>query len=749
MSNMIVSGGGAASRPVQPLVSDADLAQAPIADFRAFFRGLWRGKWIIAGCALAALALGLVLVYRMEPSFTAASRVLLAADEVVGGDQTATTETLSDQKLATEVEIIYSTSILGSVVDQLGLADDSGLAEDERDKEGGEFGRLEETLRGLLRPAGDTAEDAGDIAGDTAAGPSDDGGDNGGDDEGDVPEVARPMPSPRSVAINYLRDFLTVTRVADSRVIALAFTAGDPTTAATLSNAIAKQYILDRTSARRSARQQQVAWLDERVAALRDEIQSREKAAEQKRAELAAQSGQSLDITQSQLDARAKELAQVQGETARLELLRTQLESALTRDGVPETIAQFRDSSRVAELQQNLDETTDRLRNLSQDSPVRPMLEAQIATIHRDIRAEATRIASGVGEDLRASQAREAMLKNTVRGLESQALEQTRASLDLRQLEADAEIARQNYEDTYRELLRVSGRLESVPSDVRILSSAEPPEFEDSRRSKLIIAFVTLTGLLLGTGFVVLRDQLRDAPRSVAALEAATGLPVLASIPPLRSRASALPDLARGAPGLGEALRQLATSLIEIAGPRASTVLMFVSSLPGEGCAEVALLAAAQLRKLGREVVFVDCDMRSSRVPRAFQGEPGLYDVLQGRAGVDAVVRTDPKTGLAFIPAGATEARQPDAADAFYGSGTNEVVDALRARYGFVILNVPATLSAAEVRMIAPSADAMLLVARGSVTSRSTIASGLQALGTQLARVRGVVLTGAGHDGTA
>ena len=260
MSKMIVSSEGAASRPVPPLVSDADLAQAPTADFRAFFRGLWRGKWIIAGCALIALALGLVAVYRMEPSFTAASRVLLAADEVVGGDQTATTETLSDQKLATEVEIIYSTAILGSVVDQLGLADDISLAEDERDKEGGEFGLLEEKLRSLLDLAGDAADDTGDAATDTSG---DDGNGNG-----DVPEVAQP--SPRSVAINYLRDFLTVTRVADSRVIALAFTAGDPTTAASLSNAIAKQYIQDRTSARRTARQQQVAWLDERVAALRD-----------------------------------------------------------------------------------------------------------------------------------------------------------------------------------------------------------------------------------------------------------------------------------------------------------------------------------------------------------------------------------------------------------------------------------------------------------------------------------------------
>ena len=702
----------------------------PPVDLRALARTLWRGRWIVAACCVAAVALSLLLIARIETTYTAWTQVLLLADEAdARSAELDGTRALDDQRLATEVEIIYSTVVLDAVVEELDLASDPevvGAVGTEASRMGGIAERLSEAMPERLAAVFERLAAPLRQAG--------------------SPEA--PDASPRMLAIEHLREHLSVQQISESRVIGLSYTADSPSEAARTANAVADAYIADRTAARVRARERSLSWLNERVERLREQIQSSEDAVEVRRAELLMEAGQGLEITRRHLDARAQELADASSEAARLALLDQRLSEALGDEGGGLLTAELRDAEPIEALREEERTLRERIRDLAEGNAARPLLEGELADTRDRIRAEAERIALSVREDLRAARAREAQLADAVRELEDQALAQTRAELDLRQLEMNAEAGRRSYEEAMQQLFRTSGRPELERADIRILSRAEPPRYPDSQREKTILLLSLVTGGLVGVGLVILRSQMNDAFRSARDLEEATGLPVLGSIPKARARrGQGVVAYFRQKPRstLAEAVRGLCTSVVAPGGGSPPQVIMLTAPSVDEGKSTAAVLTALGFRRLGRSVVLVDCDLRRPRVA-ALLGEPssapGLRSVVQGQHPLEEAVRTSGAEGLAVLPAGpATAADGEGGGDAFVSERFEEVIDALRRRYDVVVLNTPPALMTADARIITRAADAVLFVVRWNRTPREAVHEGIAALSAAGAPLRGAVLT--------
>jgi tyrosine-protein kinase Etk/Wzc len=133
--------------------------------------------------------------------------------------------------------------------------------------------------------------------------------------------------------------------------------------------------------------------------------------------------------------------------------------------------------------------------------------------------------------------------------------------------------------------------------------------------------------------------------------------------------------------------------------------------------------------------------MRAPDIHRSFDvsNEHGLADVLAQRCSVaDAIVASE-IGGLDVMPAGRAVKSPHD----LLGNGVwHRLLDDLRGKYRYIVLDTPPILSASEALLLARGADTALLCALRNVSRTSGFLSAYERLQTaNISRV-GVVLSG-------
>jgi capsular exopolysaccharide synthesis family protein len=191
-----------------------------------------------------------------------------------------------------------------------------------------------------------------------------------------------------------------------------------------------------------------------------------------------------------------------------------------------------------------------------------------------------------------------------------------------------------------------------------------------------------------------------------------------------------------------EQYRTLRTRIVMLEEGRARRVLLMTSPAKGDGKSITAAnLALTMAQEFNRKVVLVDADLRQPTV-HALLGipqEPGVVDVLGERAALEDALVQLPDVRLAVVPAGLPP-EQP--AELLGSAGMRRLLEALRSRFDRVIVDVPPVIPLADVGVVAPQCDGVLLVVRAGATSKPLIE---RALGTfDAERVLGIVLNESG-----
>ena len=169
-------------------------------------------------------------------------------------------------------------------------------------------------------------------------------------------------------------------------------------------------------------------------------------------------------------------------------------------------------------------------------------------------------------------------------------------------------------------------------------------------------------------------------------------------------------------------------------------VIAVTSSLPGEGKTTTALCLARTMALSGARVVRMDCDLRQRSITRALGPDPavGLLEVLNGTASLDQALVKDNKTDLMLLPL-SKRAFTPH--DVFGSPALERLLDELRLRVDFVILDTAPVLAVADTRILCPKADAVLLLTRWRRTPRQAVLAALRALNPQDTFIAGIALT--------
>jgi protein-tyrosine kinase len=181
--------------------------------------------------------------------------------------------------------------------------------------------------------------------------------------------------------------------------------------------------------------------------------------------------------------------------------------------------------------------------------------------------------------------------------------------------------------------------------------------------------------------------------------------------------------------------RLLLARIERLAAQRPLRIVAFTSATRGEGRTTTAANLALTAAREGRATVLVEADLRRPMLAKLFGLAPraGLAEVLDGTAELaQAIVRVGP---LAVITAGDVV----DPAATLRSPRIPAVLDALRAAYGYVVMDAPPAIAFAEGDRLAAAADAALLVVRAGTTPRAVVRLALDAIGD---RAAGIVLNG-------
>ncbi len=259
-----------------------------------------------------------------------------------------------------------------------------------------------------------------------------------------------------------------------------------------------------------------------------------------------------------------------------------------------------------------------------------------------------------------------------------------------------------------------------------------------------------LLGLILGLGAAFFLEYLDRTVRTSSDVETLLGIPVLGVIPRLRRVAEeqgggqrrpaplivALDPLDPAA----EAYRNLRMNLMFMSTEESPARSIVVTSAgPEEGKSTTALNFAIMLAQQGQKVLLVDADLRRPALHRSLDllKEPGLTNLLVGEMEPKAAIRPNVLPNLDFLPAGAFP---PNPSELLNSRTMHRLLKDLEGRYAHVVVDSPPVLAVTDAALISTHTDGVLLVLRSGETEQKAAERTVDQLQRIGVRVFGAVL---------
>ena len=198
-------------------------------------------------------------------------------------------------------------------------------------------------------------------------------------------------------------------------------------------------------------------------------------------------------------------------------------------------------------------------------------------------------------------------------------------------------------------------------------------------------------------------------------------------------------------PGAGhvpvvERLRVLEHRLNHLRQTRPFKRILVTSAAPREGKTVVALNLAATLARTSSRVLLIDADMRRSGVARALglKPGPGLPEILEGKLTLAEALRLIEPLNVFYLSSG--ESVNEDQGDLLKTPRTRELFQQLGEQFDWIIVDSCPILPFSDAHRLAAITDAVLMVVRAEVTSRTDLQDALAALTNY--HLLGIVLNG-------
>jgi len=292
---------------------------------------------------------------------------------------------------------------------------------------------------------------------------------------------------------------------------------------------------------------------------------------------------------------------------------------------------------------------------------------------------------------------------------------------------------------------------EQAQQNIRIIEEASIPKAPIKPKIKLNLILAIIIGIFGGAALAFFIDYLDDKVRSIEDIEHYIKLPLLGLIPRYRAgsvqskskkkwsdnileqvgikKISPSPAIMDGIPYLlthsdpksliAEAFRVIRTAVLLSKAAMESRCILITSSQPKEGKTFVSANLAIAFSQIQRKVVLLDCDLRNPMIHKVFKIENkyGLNSFLLNTKNLNEIILSSPINNLDIILTGH---RAPRPAELLSLPAFKKLLESLKEKYDYVIIDSPPVLPIADTAIIAPYVDMILLILMNEGTPRKS-----------------------------
>jgi capsular exopolysaccharide synthesis family protein len=523
--------------------------------------------------------------------------------------------------------------------------------------------------------------------------------------------------------------------IPETYVVEVRVTHGDPKAAALWANTLADAYMDYSIEGQVESAKRAYRWVNERLA----ETQTGMQEAQDKL--LKSYQGQDLFVPEGSVSAITTSITKLNEDHIQAQARRIELEAQLGEfaemrrrgralDAVPQVAGDERVSAINGKMQSLTLDLARMREKYKEGHPEVQRVQVQIEQLRKDKDARVAEIEESLRAEYRQLQRREAELRDAIEGHKSRAADQSRKLTELESLRKQADSAAGLYSTLLQKLNETNIAASIQSNNVRLLDRAIVPTTPVWPRKRQFALFSLLGGLVLGAGFVLLRDALDDTLKDADDVERHLHLELLAAIPRYGKDDPALAT---------EAYQNLRTALLFSRRGDGGRVVLVTGTAPGEGKTTTLINVAKLLAVSGESVVVVDGDLRRANlhlrlgVPR----EPGLTDLFLRQVELTSLVRPTRIARLAALPAGPLPPNPP----ALLARPELEAAFVqLRRHYRWVLVDSPPVAAVTDALLLARIADTTILVVQQNKVDRAMVKRALAALRKVTPGVLGAVL---------
>jgi capsular exopolysaccharide synthesis family protein len=372
--------------------------------------------------------------------------------------------------------------------------------------------------------------------------------------------------------------------------------------------------------------------------------------------------------------------------------------------------------------------------------PGQTQAAAQIDTLTAQIDRLARGIRDGIRQQFQIAASQEQALERDLNRLKGNTLTEQGRGVQANILRREVDTNRALYDALLQRYKSVSATAGVSSNNVSIIDRADPPIRPVSPRLLLNLALALFTGLLLGVGYVVLREHFDDAIRSAEDIDKELGTSLIGLVPMLGADQSPNAELQKVRSDFSEAYYALRAAL-ELSTPSgAPHTLMVTSSGPSEGKSTTSYALARGFAQIGRRVMLVDADMRKPAQHRILNraNNVGLANLLARQATLHDVLQQTDTPNLDFIPAGPVPVNP---AELIAGSGFTGLIDQIKGNYDIILIDSPPVVGLADAPTLASHVEATLFVVQANHARGRQARVAISRLKMARAYVVGAVLT--------
>ncbi len=679
---------------------------------------LWHGRWKIAGLSVGMGLLVWLMMLQVTPTYTVYSKLMLDTRkaQIVARNEVVADVTPSEQIVNSEVGVLQSNLVIEKML--------GGLTPHERD-----------LLDPALKPKSLVSQMKGLFAllFSTAPEPA-----QGAD--ADLSREPRLVEAVRNIRTAYVEpnSYLMVIRV-DS---------ADPTLARDVANGLADAYIALQLESRRSTVVRATTWLEDQLTNLRQQVETSERAVAQYQAKSLIDDGGTLENVSKQLGDLNAQLASVHSARVEAEARLNQLTDVQASNDIDAAAS-------IIKTPAMLDLAAQRLK-LQQDDAVwartydskqsrRVEIQTKLDEVRSAMQGELETAITAGRSDVDLARNREAGIESGIRALEAKVMTMTNSQLGLRQLNREADAARQTYESFLSRIAETRAQKELQQPDSVLVERAMLPEAPSAPRPTLLASLAATVTASLVAAWVLFREMAPTTFRSSRELGAVIGLPVLTALPDeaWQDTKEMLADLRDNPHSVyAERIRLLRTALTlrRPAVGRGQSVLI-LGAAPGDGKTTTALALTQMASLSGRSAIIVDCDLRRPMVLNALGGRLGqardFGDYIEYKCDLPEAICRPP--GCNFDVLAAKEPLRLGA-DALSVTWLGQVLRELERSYDFVIVDAPALLAVPDALIVAQEVETNFFLVSCDQTPRDAVQRGLTTLSEMGIEVRGLIL---------